>query len=108
MIGLRKLLDQYESHFAKGGKLEKFFPLYEAADFFLFTSGRVTARASHVRDAIDLKRIMILVVYALIPSVYMALYNTGLQENLALAQIESASAEGWRGYIKSDQAAESI
>jgi len=99
MKGLRKLLDKYEGHFSKEGKLEKFFPLYEAADSFLFTSGRVTARGSHVRDAMDLKRVMIMVVYALVPCVYMALYNTGLQANLALAQIGAASADGWRGYV---------
>ena len=94
MNGLRKLLDQYEGHFAEGGKLEKFFPLYEAADSFLFTSGRVTERASHVRDTMDLKRVMIMVVYALLPCVYMALYNTGLQANLALLKLGTVSAEG--------------
>lgn len=99
MKGLRQLLDKYEGHFKEGGKLEKFFPIYEAADSFLFTSGRVTGRASHVRDAMDLKRIMIMVVYALVPCVYMALYNTGLQANLALAQIGAASIEGWRGNV---------
>jgi len=99
MKNLRKLLDQYERHFAKGGKMDRFFPLFEAADSFLFSSGRVTERASHIRDAMDLKRVMIMVVYALIPCVYMALYNTGLQANLALAQIEAVSAEGWRGYV---------
>ncbi len=99
MKGLRQLLDKYEGHFLKDGKLEKFFPLYEAANSFLFTSGRVTGKASHVRDSMDLKRVMIMVVYALVPCVYMALYNTGLQANLALAQTGALSAEGWRGYV---------
>jgi Na+-transporting NADH:ubiquinone oxidoreductase subunit B len=99
MKSLRQFLDKFERHFKEEGKLEKLFPLYEATDSFLFTSGRVTARASHVRDALDLKRVMIMVVYALIPCVYMALYNTGLQANLALTQMGAASTEGWRGYV---------
>jgi len=99
MKGLRKILDRFEGHFAEGGKLEKISPLYEAADSFLFTSGRVTAKPSHVRDAIDIKRVMIMVVYALIPCVYMALYNTGLQANLELEKLGATSAEDWRGYI---------
>jgi Na+-transporting NADH:ubiquinone oxidoreductase subunit B len=99
MKGLRKILDRFEGHFAEGGKLEKISPLYEAADSFLFTSGRVTAKPSHVRDAIDLKRVMIMVVYALIPCIYMALYNTGLQANLELEKLGATSVEGWRGYV---------
>ena len=59
MKPLRHLLDRLHPHFAKGGKLEKLFPLFEAIDTFLYTPGTVTARASHVRDALDLKRMMI-------------------------------------------------
>ncbi len=98
---LKKFLDKYEGHFTKKGKLVKFFPLYEAATSFLFSSGRVTRNASHVRDAMDLKRVMVMVVYALIPCVYMALYNTGLQANLAIENLGAASPEGWRGYLLS-------
>ncbi len=76
---LRDILDKQEKFFHKGGKLEKLYPLYEANDTFLFTPGSTTKGASHVRDASDLKRIMITVVVALIPAVFMAMYNTGLQ-----------------------------
>jgi Na+-transporting NADH:ubiquinone oxidoreductase subunit B len=99
MKGLRNFLDKQEKHFTKDGRLEKLYPLYEAADTFLFTSGKVTKKASHVRDAMDLKRVMVWVVYALIPCVYMALYNTGLQANLALEKLGAPSVEGWRGDI---------
>lgn len=100
-MGLRNLLDRQEKHFAKGGKLEKLHPLFNAADTFLFTTGKVTERASHVRDVIDLKRVMIIVVYALIPSIFMALYNTGLQANIALAKAGTISLGGWRGSMLS-------
>ena len=54
-------------HFEKGGKLEFFYPLWEAQFTGLFTSGEVTRTASHVRDGIDNKRLMITVVIALLP-----------------------------------------
>ena len=84
MKALRKILDDQEKHFKPGGKLEKLYPLYEAQDTFLYTPGHVTRSASHVRDASDLKRIMITVVVALLPAVFMAMYNTGLQAHLAI------------------------
>ncbi|MBL1213081.1 MAG: NADH:ubiquinone reductase (Na(+)-transporting) subunit B [Ignavibacteriae bacterium] len=91
---LRNFLDSQEKHFEKGGKLEKIYPLYEAIDSFLYTSGSVTKSGSHVRDALDLKRMMVMVVYALIPTVLMALYNTGLQANLEIAKLGAAFTEG--------------
>ncbi len=81
---LRALLDRIGHHFEKGGRLERFHPLWEAADTFLYTPASVTKGGAHVRDALDLKRMMMLVVIAALPCVYMALYNTGLQANLAL------------------------
>ncbi|MCP4298434.1 MAG: NADH:ubiquinone reductase (Na(+)-transporting) subunit B [Proteobacteria bacterium] len=92
---LRNVLDRQEPHFMKGGKLEKFYALYEMIDTFLYTPGEVTRKASHVRDAIDLKRMMITVVIALTPAIIMALYNTGLQANLASAS-SGIAAVGWR------------
>jgi Na+-transporting NADH:ubiquinone oxidoreductase subunit B len=98
-MGLRAFLDKQEKHFTRGGKLERFYPLFEAADTFLYTSGRATEMASHVRDAMDLKRVMVCVVFALIPCVFMALYNTGLQANIALAKAGLTSIEDWRGAL---------
>lgn len=86
MKALRKLLDSQEKHFLKGGKLEKLYPLWEAQDTFLYTPSTVTREASHVRDALDLKRMMVTVIVALLPAVYMALYNTGLQAHRAISQ----------------------
>jgi Na+-transporting NADH:ubiquinone oxidoreductase subunit B len=70
--------------FGKGGPLEKLYPLYEATDTFLLTPGKVTRGAAHLRDALDLKRMMITVVVALLGCILMAMYNTGLQAHLAI------------------------
>jgi len=96
---LRNFLDAQEKHFLQGGKLEKMYPLYEAIDTFLYTPGTVTEQSVHVRDALDLKRMMMTVVWALVPAVLMALYNTGLQANLALSQLGLTAVEGWRGSV---------
>jgi Na+-transporting NADH:ubiquinone oxidoreductase subunit B len=93
---LRTILDKQAKLFEKGKPLEKLFPLYEAQDTFLYTPGTVTGGASHVRDAIDLKRMMIVVVVALIPCTLFAMYNTGLQANLALDMAKVGSLVGWR------------
>ena len=83
---LRRLLDTQAHHFEPGGKLERLYPLWEAQDSFLYTPGRVTAGPSHVRDGLDLKRVMITVVVALAGCVWMALHNTGYQANLAISR----------------------
>ncbi len=98
-----KLLDKFfkdiEPLFLKGGKLERYYPLYEATDTFLFGSSEITKAAPHVRDAIDYKRIMITVIIALIPCTLMAMWNTGYQANSALAGLGLTSPDGWRGAI---------
>ena len=96
---LRDLLDQAEPLFHKGGRLEKFYALYEAADTFLYTPGRVTDGPTHVRDGIDLKRTMITVVAALVPCIFMAMWNTGYQINSAMQQMGAATTGEWRGII---------
>ena len=93
---LRKLLDRVEPTF-KHGKLQNFYSLYEAIDTFLYTPGEVTKSASHIRDSLDLKRMMVLVVVALGPCIFMAFYNTGLQANLAIeSSTEIGVLETWR------------
>jgi len=96
---LRNFLDNQEKHFKEGGKLEQLFPLYEAIDTFLYTSGEVTYKASHVRDGLDLKRMMLMVIYALIPTIIMALYNTGYQANLAISGLSSYEPSGWQQHF---------
>jgi len=98
MKPLRNLLDKLHPLFAQGGKLEKLYPLYEAIDTFTYTPGEVTGDAPHVRDAMDLKRVMITVVLALIPCFFMAMWNTGYQAN-SVMQVNGGSVEGWRGVL---------
>ena len=85
MRWLRQLLDKQAPRFDEG-KLKKLRPLYEATDTFLFTPGIVTSGASHVRDGLDTKRLMGLVVLALAPCVFMACFNTGYQANHSYSQ----------------------
>lgn len=82
---LRKMLDRQARHFEPGGKLHKLHALWEAQDTFLYTPGKVTRGTTHVRDGADLKRVMVTVVVALLPTVFMAMYNTGLQAHRAIA-----------------------
>ena len=62
-MGLRSILDNMEPHFLKGGKLEKWYPLYEAADTIFYSPSSVTKTTAHVRDGIDLKRIMLSLIH---------------------------------------------
>ena len=96
---LRQLLDSVEPHFERGGRLERLYPLYELVDTFLYTPSDVTGNAAHVRDGLDLKRMMITVVLAMVPCIFMAMWNTGYQANLALAELGRTSADGWRGVV---------
>lgn len=90
---LRSTLDKTAPLFEKGGKLEKLYPAYEAGDTFLYTPGEVTDGPSHVRDGMDLKRMMTLVIVALLPAIFMACYNTGFQANRGLVQVLAADAD---------------
>jgi len=76
---IRDQLKKVEPLFEKGKPLEKFYPLYEAIDSFLFTPGNTTVKAPFVRDAIDIKRVMIFVVIALLPCFCMGVYNVGYE-----------------------------
>jgi len=96
MRPLRRLLDKAGRPFHPGGKLQRFYPLYEAMDTFFYAPGSVTRTGAHVRDAMDLKRMMILVVIAAFPCVLMALYNTGYQANRIIDPARIGELVGWR------------
>ncbi len=111
MKALRSILDAQSKLFQKGAALEFAYPFYEALDTFLFTPGKVTKGASHVRDGLDLKRMMMTVVIALLPCVFMAMYNTGYQAHLAIQngavpldtwQTEAIGALGYGAYDPGD------
>lgn len=84
-MGLRAFLDKLEPDFHKGGRFERWYPLYEAIDTFFYSPASVTQSASHVRDGIDLKRIMITVWLATFPAMFFGMYNVGWQAQQALS-----------------------
>ena len=83
MNGLRNLVDKIKPTFEKGGKLGFLHSTFDAFETFLFVPNTVTKKGTHVRDCVDLKRVMIMVVLALVPAMLFGIYNTGLQHSLA-------------------------
>nr|WP_297459185.1 NADH:ubiquinone reductase (Na(+)-transporting) subunit B [uncultured Halomonas sp.] len=95
MMGIRQTLDSLEPHFHKGGKYEKYYALYEAVDTIFYSPPDVTRGTAHVRDGIDLKRIMITVWACTFPAMFFGMYNVGLQANLAIVD-GFGTMDGWR------------
>ncbi|MEZ5362831.1 MAG: NADH:ubiquinone reductase (Na(+)-transporting) subunit B [Bryobacterales bacterium] len=87
-----------EKLFGKGGPLERLYPLWEANDTILFTPGSVTKVAAHVRDALDLKRLMITVVVALVPCILFGVYNIGYQAHLAIEH-GAVPLDDWQTWV---------
>lgn len=96
-MGLRKILDDMEHHFQDGGKFQKWFALFEVFDTFLYAPNSVTKSTAHVRDGVDLKRIMITVWLAAFPAMFYGMYNLGFQATDVLAA--GQAVEGWRGWL---------
>ena len=94
-MSLKNLIEKMEPHFESGGRYEKWYALYEAAATFFYTPGYVTKGITHVRDSIDLKRMMIFVWLATFPAMFYGMYNTGVQANDAIVAGYSA-LEDWR------------
>ncbi|WP_445494887.1 NADH:ubiquinone reductase (Na(+)-transporting) subunit B [Photorhabdus sp. SF281] len=100
-MGLKNLFEKIEHHFEPGGKLEKYYPLYEAITTIFYTSGTVTSGRAHIRDAIDLKRMMITVWLAVFPAMFWGMYNVGQQALPALhhlyngAELQQLLASDW-------------
>ncbi|PAT33925.1 NADH:ubiquinone reductase (Na(+)-transporting) subunit B [Vandammella animalimorsus] len=97
-MGLRSFFDRIEPHFHKGGKYEKWYALYEAVDTFLYRPASVTRSTAHVRDSIDLKRMMIMVWLCTFPAMFFGMWNVGWQANTVFAAQPEllAAQDGWR------------
>jgi len=80
---IKNIFDKNRHHFTTGEKFEKFKPLFEATETFFFIPGNPTVKDSHVRDNLDLKRFMSIVVLALMPPLFFGIYNAGYQSHLA-------------------------
>ncbi len=96
MKRLRKFLDGLEPLFRRGGRFEKFHALYEMVDTLLYSPPDLTRGAPHVRDAIDLKRVMILVVFAVTPCAVIGMWNIGYQAHAAMGTLGIESVGSWR------------
>jgi Na+-transporting NADH:ubiquinone oxidoreductase subunit B len=96
-VGLRKVLDNFEHHFQEGGRFQRYYALYEVFDTFLYAPNSVTRSTAHVRDGVDLKRIMITVWLAAFPAMFYGMYNLGFQANDVMPA--GQGVEGWRGWL---------
>ncbi len=99
MKRLRRFLDRHEPLFTHGGRFEKYHALYEMVDTLFFSPADVTRGSPHVRDALDLKRVMIIVVFAALPCVLLGVWNTGYQANSAITAMDIEAISGWRGAL---------
>jgi len=97
MKGLRNFLDKLEPLFTRGGRFEKFGAMFEMVDTLLYSPADITRGSPHVRDALDLKRVMFIVVVAATPVAMVGMWNTGFQANAAMAALGIEWAPGWRG-----------
>ncbi|PKM05373.1 MAG: NADH:ubiquinone reductase (Na(+)-transporting) subunit B [Gammaproteobacteria bacterium HGW-Gammaproteobacteria-6] len=97
-MGLRAFLDKIEHNFEKGGKHEKWYALYEAVDTFFYRPASVTKTTAHVRDGLDLKRMMITVWLCTFPVIFYGMYNIGYQANSIYAANPDllGTQESWR------------
>jgi Na+-transporting NADH:ubiquinone oxidoreductase subunit B len=98
-MSLRNFFSSIEPSFQKGGKYQKFYPIFEMVETIFFTSNTVTKVAPHARSFVDMKRIMTYVVIATLPCVLWAFYNTGLQTNTALSNLKLDDISGWRIFL---------
>jgi len=94
-LGLRRVLDDLEPHFKPGGKYETWYALFEAVDTIFYSPGKVTIAEPHVRDGIDLKRVMITVWIAAFFPMFYGIYNVGFQANMAIDAKNSQGSGDW-------------
>jgi Na+-transporting NADH:ubiquinone oxidoreductase subunit B len=100
MKSLRRYIDKIKPHFEKGGKFAKLESTFEAFESFLFVSNKVTTKGTHIRDANDMKRTMIIVVLALVPTVLFGMWNVGFQHYAATGQEGTLFELFWLGFLR--------
>ena len=103
-MALRKFMDRLAPHFEEGGKYERYYAVYEMVDTILYSPGLVTKTGSHVRDAVDMKRVMTTVWLCAFFPMFAGMYYCGLQANLAmdspeLNRLGVEALGGWRGFL---------
>jgi len=100
MKSLRKYLDRIKPDFEKGGKFQKFRSTFDAFETFLFVPGKVTGSGSHIRDSIDMKRTMTVVIISLMPCLLFGMYNAGYQHFLSIGREIDFWPVFWFGFLK--------
>jgi Na+-transporting NADH:ubiquinone oxidoreductase subunit B len=94
-VGLRRVLDDLEPHFKPGGKYETWYALFEAVDTIFYSPSKVTVAEPHVRDGVDLKRVMITVWVAAFFPMFYGMYNLGFQANMAIEAMGLQGSGDW-------------
>mgnify|MGYP002628755672 FL=1 len=100
MKALRKFIDKQKPHFEKGGKFQKFHSAFDSVETLFYVPDRVTTSGSHIRDAIDMKRTMIVVFIALIPALLFGMWNIGYQHFLSLGESPDYWTMFFYGFLK--------
>lgn len=100
MKTLRNFLDKIKPQVEKGGRFEKLRSTFDAFETFLFVPDKVTFKGSHIRDVMDMKRTMIVVIIALIPALLFGMWNVGYQYNLSIGETGSLMNNFWFGFGK--------
>lgn len=101
MKGLKRYIEKIKPNFEEGGKYRKFQGVFESFETFLFVEGKTpSTRGAHIRDAMDSKRLMSVVVIALIPALLFGMWNVGHQYFLSQAQDVAFLQEFWHGFIR--------
>lgn len=100
MKGLRNYLNKIKPNFERGGKYGKFASTFEAFESFLYVPNTVTRKGAHIRDAMDLKRTMTVVIVALLPALLFGMFNVGYQHNLAQGVEATVMQNFWFGFLK--------
>lgn len=99
MNKLRNLVDKIKPDFEKGGKFEKLHSVFDGFETFLFVPNTTSKRGTHIHDAVDSKRTMIMVVLALVPALLFGMYNVGYQHFMAIGQDAGFWATFWFGFL---------
>ena len=100
MNSLRKKLDKLKPNFEEGGRFAKLRSVFEGFESFIFVSNKVTFKGSHIRDSIDLKRTMTMVIIALVPVLLFGAYNTGLQHFRSVGIDAGILKAFWFGFLR--------
>ena len=100
MSALRRFVDKIKPPFEKGGKLHMFLSGFEAIETFFFVPNRTTIGRVHVRDANDMKRTLIIVLFAMVPALLFGIWNTGFHHFQALGVEAEFWQMVWFGFLK--------